>query len=296
MQKISFQNSQNLSYQNKAQKSEIDKKNTDIKHKAYATVSSFAPSVPIFFAHNFFTNSIFKKMFNVAKNLNEEEIKTLNGSIDRILAREDLSKSIQIKNITSKTSLSDFLKPPLTIQNLQQVQQGSNAFFDGGNAVYVNRELAPNLIFHELGHAHNNKFSVFSRKMLRFYKASQVAPFVIAFLSLFLNEEKPKEGKELTKFQKIKNTVRKTLPFLAASASLPMLIEEGRATLKANKWVRELFTPELAKKVTRGYKFGFLTYLAIPTSAFLISFLGMKYKDFVASETNNPKKMDKNIA
>ncbi len=284
MQKITLKKSQNVSFQNKVANKDFEKKKNEIGRKAYVTASSFAPAVPVFFAHNFFTNSIFKKMVGVAKSLNEEEIKALNIGADEVLKKSKLENLIEIKDITSKTNILNFLQPPLTIQNLQQVQQGENAFFNGLNQVFVNREIAPNLLFHELGHAHNNKFSPFFRKMLRFYQGSQIAPFVIALSSLFLNEEKPKDGAELTKFQKAKNTVRKSLPFAAALSSLPMLLEEGVATSKANKWAKEILTPDLAKKVMRGNKFGFLTYLAIPISAFLISFLGMKYKDFLSAE------------
>ncbi len=296
MQKIGFKNFQNFSVKNNQANQNLEQKNKEKIRKMCITISSYAPAVPVFFAHNFFTNSFFKKMFNTAKSLSEDEIKILNNNADKILKREKLEKLIDIKNITSKTNLSKFLQTPLTIQDLQQVQQGSNAFFHADGSIYINREVAPNLLFHEIGHAHNNKFSSFFKKIFPLYLPSQKIPFVLAFASLLLNEEKPKEGEELTKFQKAKNVFRKTLPFLAAASSLPMLMEEGMATHKANIWARELLEPNLAKKLAKSYKFGFLTYLAIPISVFLISFLGMKYKDFLSSGKSNKMADTKNTS
>lgn len=288
MQKISFKNSQSDYAQSKFTESASGVKKSDIVQKATTTVSAFAPAVPILLLQNFFSKTALKKMYNVAKNFNADEIKALNDGATEILKTKDFANSLTINNITSKTNIGNYVRPPITAQALQQVQEGFNAFFDSVNTIYVNKEIAPNLLFHEMGHAHNFKFSNFSRKMLRFYQPSQVAPFIIALSSLFLNEEKPKDGGELTKFQKIKNGFRKSLPFIAAVSSFPMLYEEAAATNKANKWLRELFDTNFVKKVSKSYKFGFLTYLAVPISAFLISFLGMKYKDFLSSE--NKKK------
>lgn len=287
MQKIGFKNSQNSYAQSNNLKPVLDKKKTERIQKVTRTVSAFAPAAPVLLLQNFFSNTALKKMFNVAKNLNDEEIKILNESANKVLKKANLEKLIDIKNITSKTKLSDFMQYPLTILDLQQVQQGANAFFDGAGSIYINKEIAPNLFFHEIGHAHNSKFSSFLKKIFPLYLPSQRVPFVVAFASLLLNEEKPKDGKELTKFQKAKNIFRKTLPFLAAASSLPMLLEEGMATKKGNKWAKELLDSALAKKVAKGYKFGFITYLLVPTSAFLISFLGMKYKDFLSERRNN---------
>ena len=298
MQKISFKNSQSGYVQSKPIESASGIKKSENVQKATRTISAFAPAVPILLLQNLFSKTALKKMFNVAKSFDPDEIKTLNAGADEILKTKDLLNSLTIKNITSKTNIGNYVRPPITAQALEQVQEGFNAFFDSGNTIYVNKEIAPNLLFHEMGHAHNFKFSNFSRKMLRFYQASQIAPFIIAFSSLFMNEEKPKDGGELTKFQKIKNGFRKSLPFVAAASSLPMLLEEALATNKANKWLGELFDSNFVKKVSKSYKFGFLTYLTVPISAFLVSYLGMKYKDFLSSENkkNMPNSQSKTSA
>ena len=112
MQKITLKKSQNVSFQNKVANKDFEKKKNEIGRKAYVTASSFAPAVPVFFAHNFFTNSIFKKMVGVAKSLNEEEIKALNIGADKVLKKSKLENLIEIKDITSKTNILNFLQPP----------------------------------------------------------------------------------------------------------------------------------------------------------------------------------------
>lgn len=287
MQKIGFKNSQNISAQNKVTKQKLEQKKNTIVQKACTTLCSMGVAAPAIMANNFSTNYFFKKMFNVAKSITADEKKELNECADKLLKNVKPLNSIQIYNITAKTNFESSVETGFA----QQLKEGTNAYFDGVSGVYINREISPNLLFHELGHAHNSKCSKISKKIMPYYAKSQHIPFIIAIASLILSEEKPKDGKELTKFQKAKNIFRKTLPFIAAASSFPCLFEEGTATLKGNKWARNMLSPALAKKVVKGSKFGFLTYATVPIAAFLISFLGAKYKDFLQSE--KAKKSDK---
>lgn len=294
VQKIGFKNFQNISAQNKATKQNSEQLKNKIVHRAGATLCSVGAAVPIVAACDFFTNFFLNKMLSVSKSLNKGEKKLLSECESKVLEIAKLSNLIKIQNITADTNISDFFQSTnLTPEELLNVKNGINAFFDGSSTVYINNNVNPNLLFHELGHAHNRRFSKLSNKLVPYYhKCLQKVPLAIAFASLILSEEKPKEGKELTKFQKAKNIFRKTLPFIAAASSFPCLFEEGTASLKGNKWAQSILSTDLAKKVAKGNAFAFLTYLATPAAAFLISFLGAKYKDFLQNNKNaQPKKV-----
>ena len=84
---------------------------------------------------------------------------------------------------------------------------------------------------------------------------------IAAFLPAVTKEEKAKDGCELTKGQKFKNALRKGAPAIALVGTLPTLLEEARASLKANKWTSQLLSPNLAKKAKNANRLGYLTYI-----------------------------------
>ncbi len=71
----------------------------------------------------------------------------------------------------------------------------------------------------------------------------------IALFAAFTKEDKPEDGKELTKAQKVKNAVRKNAGKLAFASMVPMLLEEGMASIKGYKWANSILSKDLAKKV-----------------------------------------------
>ena len=176
------------------------------------------------------------------------------------------------------------------------VANGDNAFFIGKspswlaeamenigfeqNSINVNMKKLPLASFHEMGHAFNFNNSAVWKTIQKANKIKVLAPLFVMIPAL-TKEHKAQEGQELTKKQKFVNGLRKACPFLAGATMLPTVLEEGMATLRANNWAKEVFkdTPELAKKVAKGNKWGFISYSMIAILTVLASLVAKKVKD-----------------
>lgn len=191
---------------------------------------------------------------------------------------------------------------------------GDNAFFVGkcqpwleeamknagfeSNSINVNMKKMPLASFHEMGHAYNFNNSALWKTIQKAGKIKLLAPLFI-ILPALTKEHKAQEGQELTKKEKFINGLRKACPFLAGATMLPTLLEEGMATLRGNKWAKEVFkdAPELAKKVSKGNKFAFATYALVASLTVLASYVAKKIKDesdknltFMANENTKMRK------
>jgi len=163
-----------------------------------------------------------------------------------------------------------------------QMAAGKNACYTFASKKIVMPEKELGLaIFHEAGHAMNANLSKFG-KILQKCRPMVLLTLPITMIALFKTKkapgEEPKNGIDKTTTF-IKNNAGK----LAFATFLPMLLEEGLATLKGNKFAKQLLSPELAKKVAKTNALGFSTYLLMATLSGFGIYLGTKVKDSIAS-------------
>lgn len=233
--------------------------------------------------------------------LTQDEINLTNKAADNVCKNiSKLSdKGVNICNITPETfevkhlkqALGKWAKPLTNIIPILTIAEGKNACFSpGNNSVIINRNKLPLAVFHEMGHAHN-----FNNTKL--WKAMQITRTPLTFIGLALaflpactKKQTVTEGEELTKKQKIKNAIRNSAPILAATTSLPTIMEEGMATVKGNKWANQVLSPELFKKVVKSNKFGFANYVLTAVGLGLASLTAKGIKDH-----SDSKKAAKNI-
>ena len=180
---------------------------------------------------------------------------------------------------------------------LDAIARGENAAFVGSgnsvmkelikeaglteNSIILNKDKMSLATFHEMGHAFNHNNSTIWKTVQGSSKVLKlIAPF-IALMPAFTKEHKAKEGEELTTKQKITNSLRKASPFLATAAVLPTVAEETMATIRGNKWAKEVFkdTPELAKKVAKSNKWGLVTYVVMAIATGFGAWAAKKVKD-----------------
>jgi len=173
------------------------------------------------------------------------------------------------------------LKDSLGKKIYSQMTSGQNACytFASKKILMPEKELCLAL-FHETGHAMNANLSNIG-KALQKCRIATALGLPIALIALLKN--KKAEG------EKPKNDLDKTTTFIKNNAGkltfatfIPMLLEEGLATAKGNKFAKEILSSNLAEKVVRTNSLGFMTYLLLATTSSLGIYLGTKVKDSIA--------------
>lgn len=148
------------------------------------------------------------------------------------------------------------------------------------NSVVGSATKSQGALFHELGHAMNFNLSKVGKFLQKCRPISMLAPSLLIMYGAFTRKSKPKEeGKELNGVQKTHNFVRNNAGKLAFAATLPILIEEGMATIKGQKYANKLLSPDVAKKILKGNMLGYATYLAAGVLGALGARAAVKVKD-----------------
>ena len=195
---------------------------------------------------------------------------------------EDNIEEGKIKNIIKK--FVSYFEP------ISSAQAGNNCFYCGQdfrnneilrNKILINMDKMPYFLFHEIGHAHNDHFSKILKSIQKNRGQIQALATIITLFSAFTKKAQPKEenNNELTKGQKAKNFIRNNSGKLAFIAMLPILLEEGIATLKGNKFAKEFLSSDMAKKVRKANAKGFVSYLAFAFANGFGAYIAKKVKD-----------------
>ena len=203
-----------------------------------------------------------------------------------------------LKELKFKNPPKGFLRQFYDNIYINTVRKGGNAFFaptglklpKGSEKVFY---IKPNSVilpekkiltggFHELGHALNYNFSKFGKFLQHCRPISMFGPIILGMYGAFSKKSKQKdEDKELTALQKTNNFVRDNAGKLAFGMSLPMLLEEGMATIKGQNLAKKVLSPELFKKVKKANAIAYCTYLAAAVFASLAVTTAVKVKDAV---------------
>ena len=105
-------------------------------------------------------------------------------------------------------------------------------------------------------------------------------PLLLGLYGACTRKAKPKnEDGKLNGAQKTHNFVRNNAGKLAFLASVPMLLEEGMATVKGQKFANKLLKPELAKRVLKANIWAYTTYLSMGIFGALAAATAVKVKD-----------------
>lgn len=277
---------------------------------------------------NAFAPKLLKELKKPNINLTQDEVQVVNDGAKKVfdeisgLAKKGVKfndyQSVPVYEVVQTGDFKNDFKAGLTraVDMLfgRTVAGGDNAFFVGkvpswmeepmkkigfeANSISVNMKKLPLASFHEMGHAYNFNNSALWKTLQKAGKIKLLAP-IFMFLPALTKEHKAQEGQELTKKQKFVNGLRKACPFLAGATMLPTLLEEGMATLRGNAWAKEVFkdAPELAKKVAKSNRWGFVSYALVAVATVLASFVAKKVKDAsnekIALDTSNGVKMNK---
>ena len=194
--------------------------------------------------------------------LDKNKVSDVNNAINTVVSEStNLEKNgLKIKNMTSFSD-SDFAKLPKFLNPDKNIIRGKNASFSQfDNVIAINREKIPLAAFHEIGHAYNKQSSNILRKIQYASPVLGALGILAAFLPIIITPAPERDNVPMTFGEKLKNKIRSSSPFLAAACYIPIVAEEGIASLRASQLAKPLLQPEIYKKMVRGNICGFLTY------------------------------------
>ena len=176
-------------------------------------------------------------------------------------------------------------------------------FKEGNNACYLphaNKIITPDKslqtsVFHEMGHALNNNGGMLLKALQKARPLAKIAPPIILLVAL-LNKrkttDKPKEND--SKLQKGADFVKKNAGILTGLSFMPMILEEGIASLRGQKIAKNLtktgeLSKELFKKVKQTNLCGFTSYALAGIIGYISVKLAVKVKDKIQANYENKK-------
>ena len=174
----------------------------------------------------------------------------------------------------------------------RQAKEGSNAFFvPHAKKIFVNNAKMPWTAFHEMGHALNGK----SKILKTMQKSGRMMP-MLALIPLcvgIFKAKKEENEQPKNKFDKATTFIKNNCGKLAFLPFVPMLFEEGLASVRGTKAAKEFLSKGEFKTLCKGNAAAWLTYLGMATAISLSAVIGSKVRDFIGQKAK--EKIDINI-
>ena len=262
---------------------------------AGSTVARLATS-----PHKLVTPQILKQMREISNSLSEDEFRQVEKAVSDTIKNSGLeAKGVSIIKATSENAkeiskivgkeidrgLLKYL--PKQVKEIigdifsSQMASGKNACYTFVSKKIIMPEKGLGLaLFHEAGHAMNANLSKFG-KILQQCRPMTLLAAPIALIALWKTQKAPGEEPK-NRLDKTTTFIKNNAGKLTFLAFVPLLLEEGLATIKGNNFAKKLLSPELAKKVAKTNALGFSTYLLMATLNGLGIYLGTKVKDSIA--------------
>lgn len=203
--------------------------------------------------------------------------------------KEELNNNKQFTKILKKSSLNKYLSESdmldIAAKSVAQMfKTGSNAaYLQNANKIILPDKVLQTSVFHEMGHALNNNGGKILKYLQMARPLANKLPGIILTASL-LNKRKTTDKPSDNKAEKVLDGVKKNAGKLTVLAMLPMVLEEGIASIRGDKIARNLvkdgkLTKELLKKVRLTNAAGFCSYTLLLATTALSTKLAIKVKD-----------------
>lgn len=226
---------------------------------------------------------------------NEEITKSVKDVFERAEVKKHGIKLVEctestidkLKQKINLTLLPQFLKDQ-TNKVYDTVMKGKNAFYSPiTNEIIINTEKLGVGMFHEVGHAINNKTSKFWRSIQKSRVALMLMPSVLLLTALF--KSKKSEGEKPVGFwDKTTTFIKENVGKLTTLAFIPIIAEEIKASLNGQKIAKQMLSPEAYKNVVKFNRIGALSYIIGAGITGLGAYLGNKVRDAIVQ----PKSKD----
>lgn len=168
----------------------------------------------------------------------------------------------------------------------ETIEAGLNAGFQPlSNRIIVSKDKNCFTVFHEIGHSINFNNSKFWKGIQKMRMPAMALASLPMLYGAFSKESKAKDGEELTFAQKTNNFIRNNAGKISFATMLPVLAEEGMASIRGCKLANSLLPKGLAKNVAKGNALAYLTYLGSAAGLALGAYVAVKVKDAIVNKT-----------
>ena len=171
----------------------------------------------------------------------------------------------------------------------EAIQEGLNAGYAGNNKIYMPENKVSFLAFHEIGHSINFNNSKFWKGMQKLRMPALTLASLPMIYGAISKESKAENGKELNKKQKINNFIRNNAGKLSFATMLPVLAEEGMATIRGQKLANQLLPKNIAKTVLKGNSVAYTSYLITALGFAAAAYTAVKIKDAFVNKRDAQK-------
>ncbi len=244
--------------------------------------------------NNFLSASVLEKF---EQNFEKAFLKSkLSESGVSVFKCNDLTKDAQkIKdNINKKINGNDMKKLSYFNTVMDFMEKGNSCYTFFNKTIYVSKNTRLSL-FHEMGHAYNHNKTFFAKSLQKLRQLSNYILVPVSIAALLLStpkiDKKEKESQKtnptLKWILKAKDTFVKFSPIIVFSSFLPMIIEEGMASLKGQEFAKNVLDKNMFNKVKYTNLLGFLSYLFIGTFASLVLWISLKIKNLILGKYLN---------
>ena len=145
------------------------------------------------------------------------------------------------------------------------------------------------LAFHEIGHSINFNNSKFWKGMQKLRMPALTLASLPMIYGAISKESKAEDGKELNKKQKINNFIRNNAGKLSFATMLPVLAEEGMATIRGQKLANQLLPKNIARTVLKGNSVAYTSYLITALGFAAAAYTAVKIKDAFVNKRDAQK-------
>lgn len=235
-------------------------------------------------------NYIIRQIQNLNSATNTAELK---GSAERAFINGGLDGHCGILDTTKRNGnvvSGDFLSKEGWSTGRYQLENekiaekyvnGLKATHKNSGLILANMDKMGLNLFHEMGHQLNTQSA--TGKFLQHLRmpTNPKFAFLIPLGFLLIPGKKPAEGEEQSGLQKTANFVKKYAAPITFVAYMPLLIEEGMASIKGNKLAKKFCSEPMFKNVVKNNRWGFFSYA--------LGVAGITLSSFVASKINNKK-------
>ena len=261
------------------------------------------------FVPSIVTDALLKKISKITSSVSDSELEKFEQNFEKAFLKSKLSESgvsvfkcndlikdaQKIKNnINKKINSNDMKKLSYFNTVIDFMEKGNSCYTFFDKTIYVSKNTRLSL-FHEMGHAYNHNKTFFAKSLQKMRQLSNYILVPVSIAALLLSnpktDKKEKESKEtnptLKWILKAKDIFVKFSPLIVFASFLPVIIEEGMASLKGQEFAKNVLDKKMFDKVKYTNLLGFLSYLFIGSFASFVLWAALKIKNHIMEKYLN---------